>query len=169
MLARSIHSPFGDLTLVEDEGAIISLHWRWSDRQDPSALLDRAVAQLTAYVAGQREVFDLPLRVRGTDFQRDVCAAMSGIPFGYTRTYGEIANDLGVPAQAVGQACGGNPIPITQSMTNKSGVAKWTAGTGRFESRERSRSIRPSRSNADARCGDAVFATTGSRSSRSRR
>jgi methylated-DNA-[protein]-cysteine S-methyltransferase len=47
-----------------------------------------------------------------TDFQRDVCAVMFAIPFGYTRTYGEIAKNLGVPAQAVGQACGGNPIPI---------------------------------------------------------
>jgi methylated-DNA-[protein]-cysteine S-methyltransferase len=52
------------------------------------------------------------LRVKGTDFQRDVCDAMSAIPFGYTRTYGEIAKDLGVPAQAVGQACGGNPIAV---------------------------------------------------------
>ena len=131
MLARSIHSPFGDLTLVEDEGAIISLHWRWSDGQDPSALLDRAVAQLTAYVAGQREVFDLPLRVRGTDFQRDVCAAMSGIPFGYTRTYGEIANDLGVPAQAVGQACGGNPIPIIIPCHRVMGAKGLTGFSGR--------------------------------------
>jgi methylated-DNA-[protein]-cysteine S-methyltransferase len=58
------------------------------------------------------EVFDLPLKVNGSDFQRAVCAAMSAIPFGETCTYGDIAKGLGVPAQAVGQACGGNPIPV---------------------------------------------------------
>ncbi|MGR3474550.1 MAG: methylated-DNA--[protein]-cysteine S-methyltransferase, partial [Sulfitobacter sp.] len=55
---------------------------------------------------------DLPLRVMGSDFQRAVCTAILAIPFGHTRTYGEIARDLGVPAQAVGGACGGNPIPV---------------------------------------------------------
>jgi len=48
----------------------------------------------------------------GSDFQRAVCTAILAIPFGHTRTYGEIARDLGVPAQAVGGACGGNPIPV---------------------------------------------------------
>ena len=112
MLKRSVHTPFGDLTVIEEAGAITALHWYWSQTQDASDLLDAAVAQLTAYVQGTREVFDLPLRVVGTDFQRDVCAVMSNIPFGYTKTYGEIAKSLGVPAQAIGQACGGNPIPI---------------------------------------------------------
>jgi len=50
--------------------------------------------------------------VSGSDFQRAVCDAMRAIPFGETRTYGEIARALGVPAQAVGQACGANPIPV---------------------------------------------------------
>ncbi len=71
-----------------------------------------AVAQLTAYFAGAREQFDLPFHVKGTQFQKDVCAAMSAIPFGDTRTYGEIAKELGAMPQAVGQACGANPIPI---------------------------------------------------------
>ena len=131
MRTRSIHTQFGDLTLCEEEGAITSLDWHWSDRQDPSDLLDEAATQLADYAAGARESFDLPLRVKGTDFQRDVCAAMSAIPFGYTRTYGEIAHDLGVPAQAIGQACGGNPIPIIIPCHRVMGAKGLTGFSGR--------------------------------------
>ncbi|NNE50977.1 MAG: methylated-DNA--[protein]-cysteine S-methyltransferase [Sulfitobacter sp.] len=112
MKERSIDTPFGTLTLIEEEGAIVALDWRQARRQDTSALLDEGVAQLAEYVEGRREIFDLPLRVQGSQLQRDVCDAIAAIPFGDTRTYGEIARELGVPAQAVGQACGGNPIPI---------------------------------------------------------
>jgi methylated-DNA-[protein]-cysteine S-methyltransferase len=112
MKQRSIHTQFGDLTVTEVEGAITALDWFWVQRQDRTDVLDAAVAQLGAYAAGALEEFDLPLRVAGTDFQRDVCEAMAAIPFGYTKTYGDIAKMLGVPAQAIGQACGGNPIPI---------------------------------------------------------
>ena len=112
MKYRTVPTQFGNLTLTEEAGAITALGWARSAQQDASDLLDEAAAQLAAYAAGKREVFDLPLRVTGSDFQRDVCSAMSSIPFGHTVTYGDIAKKLGVPAQAVGQACGGNPIPI---------------------------------------------------------
>ena len=131
MLYRSIHTQFGDLTLCEQDGAVVSLDWHWSERQDASGLLDEAARQLAAYAAGESEDFDLPLRVKGTDFQRDVCAAMSAIPFGYTRTYGEIARDLGVPAQAVGQACGGNPIPVIIPCHRVMGAKGLTGFSGR--------------------------------------
>ncbi len=112
MKYRTVPTQFGDLTLTEQDGAITDLKWTRVVQQDASDLLDEAAAQLAAYAAGTREKFNLPLRVKGTDFQRNVCAAMSAIPFGYTLTYGEIAKQLDVPAQAVGGACGGNPIPI---------------------------------------------------------
>ena len=112
MQYRTVHTPFGDLTLVAENDAITALDWRRSAQQDTSDLLEEAAKQLTAYAAGTHETFDLPLHVKGTDFQRAVCDAMRAIPFGYTRTYGEIAKDLGVPAQAIGQACGANPIPV---------------------------------------------------------
>ena len=89
-----------------------AVRWGAAAREDESALLDKAVEQLRAYDAGTLEVFDLPLRVKGSDLQRQVCDAMLAIPFGYTQTYGEIGKTLGLPAQAIGQACGGNPIPI---------------------------------------------------------
>ncbi len=112
MKQRTVPTQFGDLTLTEVEGAITAVNWTRVSQQDQSDVLDEAATQLAAYAAGTREGFDLPLRVAGSDFQRDVCAAMSAIPFGYTLTYGDIAKQLGVPAQAVGQACGGNPIPV---------------------------------------------------------
>lgn len=112
MLCRDTETRFGPLILVEEDGAITKVRWGQSGRSDASAVLDAAVSQLAAYDAGTREGFDLPLRVGGSQFQRDVCGAMQAIPFGETVTYGDIARSLGVTAQAVGQACGSNPIPI---------------------------------------------------------
>ncbi|MFL4470456.1 methylated-DNA--[protein]-cysteine S-methyltransferase [Tateyamaria armeniaca] len=112
MRYRDIDTQFGALTFGEEDGAIVRLTWGTSGRADSSDVLDAAADQLAAYAAGTREVFDLPLRVAGSQVQRDVCAAMSAIPFGHTCTYGDIAKQLGIPAQVVGQACGGNPIPI---------------------------------------------------------
>ncbi|WP_299369182.1 methylated-DNA--[protein]-cysteine S-methyltransferase [uncultured Tateyamaria sp.] len=112
MRQHDVETQFGALTVTEEDGAIVRLSWGMSGCADRSDTLDAAVAQLRAYDSGDLEAFDLPLRVRGSQLQRDVCEAMSAIPFGATITYGDIAKVLGVPAQAVGQACGGNPIPI---------------------------------------------------------
>ncbi len=92
MTERTI-KPVGTLRIVETDGAITRLAWG-QGALDETPLLREAEAQLHAYFAGQRETFDLVLRVDGSDFQRAVCAAMSAIPFGYTRTYGEIAASL---------------------------------------------------------------------------
>lgn len=108
----SVETQFGRLFLTDLDGAITRVDWRGVDSDDVTPVLQEAANQLRAYDAGQLQEFDLPLRVQGSDFQRAVCDAMSSIPFGYTRTYGEIARDVGRPAQAVGQACGGNPIPV---------------------------------------------------------
>ncbi|MDF3415774.1 methylated-DNA--[protein]-cysteine S-methyltransferase [Sulfitobacter sp. M57] len=131
MLKRSVSTPFGDLMVTEQHGAITALDWKRADVQAASDLLDEAVQQLTAYAAGQLERFDLPLHVAGSEFQQDVCRVMSEIPFGYTRTYGEIAKELGVPAQAVGQACGGNPIPVIIPCHRVVGAKGLTGFSGR--------------------------------------
>lgn len=112
MKTCTVPTQFGDLILSEEAEHIVALNWGRALSEDTSAVLEQARQQLLAYDAGTLEAFDLPLRVIGSDFQRDVCAAMSAIPFGDTCTYGDIAKQLGVPAQAVGGACGGNPIPI---------------------------------------------------------
>ncbi|WP_050523095.1 methylated-DNA--[protein]-cysteine S-methyltransferase [Pseudorhodobacter wandonensis] len=104
------HSPFGLFSVVEENGLITRLDWA-SRRSDPTALLREACRQLDEYFAGERTAFDLPLDF-GTGFQEQMRRAMFAIPFGQTRTYGELAKTLGRPAQAIGQACGANPIPI---------------------------------------------------------
>ena len=77
----------------------------------PSALQAEGLRQLQAYFDRRLTRFDLPLDM-GQGFQSWVRQAMAAIPYGETRTYGALARDLGAPAQAVGQACGANPLPI---------------------------------------------------------
>ena len=104
------HSPFGPFSLVEEGGLITRIDWS-SRRSDPTAMLREACRQLGEYFDGTRTVFDLPLDF-GTGFQEQMRRAMFAIPFGETRTYGDLSRALGRPAQAIGQACGANPIPI---------------------------------------------------------
>jgi methylated-DNA-[protein]-cysteine S-methyltransferase len=108
----SLHSPVGDLSVSEDNGAIVALDWGWGAEQTHTPLLDRAVQQLNAYFDGDLKDFDLPLRPHGTAHQARVWGGMCRIPYGHTLTYGELAHDIGSIARAVGQACGANPIPI---------------------------------------------------------
>ncbi len=107
------NTPIGPISLTARQGAITGVDWGMAPETGASdPLLTEAFEQLAAYFDGSLREFDLPLAPDGGPLQQDVCAAMSAIPFGETRTYGDIAKDLGVPAQAVGQACGGNSIAI---------------------------------------------------------
>ena len=74
-------------------------------------MLEQGIAQLKEYFAGRTSGFDLPLEFM-PGLTGQVQRAMIAIPFGETRRYGDLARELGVPAQAIGQACGANPIPI---------------------------------------------------------
>lgn len=107
-----VDTRFGALVVTEDRDAITAVRWGGSAEQAATPLLQEAAAQLAAYDAGRLRRFDLPLRVEGSDALRAVCAAMSVIPFGDTKTYGGIASETGLSAQAVGQLCGANPIPV---------------------------------------------------------
>ena len=88
------------------------MEWGRAPEPDPSDLTEETVRQLKAYFDGTLHAFDLPLDPPGSDFQKDVCLQMCKIPYGERWTYGDIAKILGKPAQAVGGACGRNPIPI---------------------------------------------------------
>lgn len=112
MTQLSLHSPVGDLTVSEDDGAIVSVDWGWGALQTETPLLVEAKRQLDLYFDGDLETFDLPLRPHGSAFRKQVWDAMLRIPYGSTETYGKIAAEVGVPARAVGGACGANPIPI---------------------------------------------------------
>lgn len=76
--------------------------------------LDLAKGQLLEYFAGKRKVFDLPLELRGTEFQKSVWLIIDQIKFGETLTYADIAARIGKPkaARAVGGAVGANPVPL---------------------------------------------------------
>jgi methylated-DNA-[protein]-cysteine S-methyltransferase len=112
MTQLSLHSPVGDLTISEDDGAIVSVDWGWGAIQTQTPLLLAARDQINAYFDGETTPFALALRPHGTAFQQKVWQAMCAIPYGETLTYGDIAKTLGSAARAVGGACGRNPLPI---------------------------------------------------------
>ena len=110
MASSSLLTPLGLISVTEQAGVITRLDWH-AVPDAPSALTIEALTQLQGYFAGRLTKFDLPLDY-GTGLNSQVRRAMLAIPFGDTRTYGNLARDLKVPAQAIGQACGLNPIPI---------------------------------------------------------
>lgn len=109
-MSATLQSPFGPLSLREAGGRIVALDWA-AGQGAASPLQAEGLRQLAGYFAGTRQGSDLPLDW-GEGIHALVRRAMAAIPFGQTRTYGEIARETGFPAQAVGQACGANPIPI---------------------------------------------------------
>lgn len=117
-------SPVGVLTLVARESSLAAVLWEQEranrvvlgelHRDDGHPVLQETSRQLGEYFAGEREAFDLPLSFVGTAFQRQVWEALLSIPFGETRSYAQIAAQVGNPAavRAVGAANGRNPISI---------------------------------------------------------
>jgi methylated-DNA-[protein]-cysteine S-methyltransferase len=112
MPSRSLASPLGPLTLVEEGGALVSLAFGGRRGRDETPLLSRARTQLLEYFAGRRREFALPLAPDGTPFQKTLWQALLAIPYGELRTYCELATELESAPRAVGGACGRNPIPI---------------------------------------------------------
>ncbi|MGB3331445.1 MAG: methylated-DNA--[protein]-cysteine S-methyltransferase [Mycobacterium sp.] len=118
---RIIDSPIGPLTLAGNDGKLSHLlmldHSHAPSRtgwaRDDTAFPD-AVEQLAAYFAGDLTEFDLTYEMAGTDFQRRVWTALLTIPYGHTRSYGQLASQIGSPtaSRAVGLANGRNPISI---------------------------------------------------------
>ncbi|MCA3358431.1 MAG: methylated-DNA--[protein]-cysteine S-methyltransferase [Roseomonas sp.] len=108
----SLLTNLGDLTISEDDGAIVALDWGRGRDQEETPLLRRARDQLQDYFDGERLTFDLPLAPHGSDFQKRVWAALCAIPPGETRSYADIARAIGSAPRAVGRANGANPIPI---------------------------------------------------------
>ncbi|MEU9391824.1 methylated-DNA--[protein]-cysteine S-methyltransferase [Streptomyces sp. NPDC048324] len=115
-------SPYGPLTLVAEDGTLCGLYMTdqrhrppqetFGDRDD--SLLGEAKDQLNAYFSGELKEFTLELQLQGTPFQRTVWDQLRRIPYGETRSYGELAEALGSPgaSRAVGLANGRNPIGI---------------------------------------------------------
>ena len=110
----SLHTPVGPITVSEEDGAIVALDWGWGRDQTETATLCEARAQLHAYFDGERTDFTLKLKPAGTVYRRRVWQALCDIPYGATRSYGEIARAIGNPnaCRAVGMANNRNPIAL---------------------------------------------------------
>jgi methylated-DNA-[protein]-cysteine S-methyltransferase len=119
-----IDSPVGKLKLVASEKGLVAILW---ENDKPSrvrlealvedgghAILLETERQLGEYFAGRRKTFSVPLDMRGTSFQKNVWDALLAIPFGETKSYGQLAAQLGnaKAMRAVGAANGRNPISI---------------------------------------------------------
>ncbi len=138
-----LHTPIGTVCIEADEEAITALYFDREYKQqydlakagDGAAesagqkeafnetvflekpetdLLQKAGNQLIEYFQGKRKVFDLPLKPSGTEFQKKVWKALCSIPYGQTRSYGEIAEQIGNPraCRAIGGANNKNPVMI---------------------------------------------------------
>ncbi|MBB3082973.1 methylated-DNA--[protein]-cysteine S-methyltransferase [Geodermatophilus sabuli] len=115
-------SPIGPLTPVTEDGALVALFMELPGRTPDAAVLGQrddassadVVRQLGEYFSGERTAFDLLLRPSGNELQLAVWRLMAEIPYGETRSYGALARQLGdrTLAQAVGAACGRNPLPV---------------------------------------------------------
>ncbi len=124
----SVDTPIGPVHVEEAGGAIVRAGWGRIDAPGDSDLLRDAAAELTAYFDARLSRFSVPIRHGRGDAVGRVLDAMRAIPMGETRSYGDVAKEVGLPAQAVGQACGANHIPILIPCHRILG----TAGLGGF-------------------------------------
>ncbi|MBS0398390.1 MAG: methylated-DNA--[protein]-cysteine S-methyltransferase [Proteobacteria bacterium] len=120
----AIDTPVGSLTLVAGDAGLAAVLWENDDpdrvplgrllRNAGHPVIEAASAQLREYFNGRRRSFDLPLDPAGTPFQKQVWHALRTIPYGQTRSYAQIARQIGRPsaARAVGAANGRNPLSI---------------------------------------------------------
>jgi methylated-DNA-[protein]-cysteine S-methyltransferase len=121
---KIIGSPVGKLKLVASDKGLVAILWE-KDRprrvrlnelveNKEHPVLVETERQLNEYFAGKRKAFSIALDMRGTQFQKNVWEALLAIPFGETRSYGQLAKQLGNPraSRAVGAANGRNPVSI---------------------------------------------------------
>ena len=118
MYRQTMSSPLGQIEIQASEIGVSHVLFVNENGQsitsNESALTQECARQLTQYFSGCRQIFDLPLDASGTDFQVNIWQCLAKIPFGDTRSYGEIASMINNPksVRAVGGANGKNPISI---------------------------------------------------------
>jgi len=120
MISATHKTPIGTLTLVSDGEAITYVDFENTKYPSPKfprggdKIIEQAKKELDAYFAGKLKEFKVPVRPQGTDFQQAAWKALTKIPYGVTRSYGDQARAIGKPkaVRAIGAANGRNPIPI---------------------------------------------------------
>jgi len=153
-VGKVIQSPVGRLTLVATERGLVAILWENDNPRrvplgnivgaDSHPILLETERQLREYFAGQRREFALPLDFQGTEFQRRVWSALLTIPYGQTRSYAQIAQQIGCPAavRAVGAANGKNPLSIIAPCHRVLGSnGKLTGFAGGLETKARLLSV----------------------------
>ena len=144
MIFTTMKSPVGELKLLASDVGLAAIMWTkdrpgrvtleatTKDARHP--ILRETEGQLREYFAGTRTAFSVPLDFRGTPFQKQVWEALLAIPFGETRTYGQLAKQLGNPSatRAVGAANGKNPLSIVAPCHRVVGSAGKLTGFARF-------------------------------------
>ena len=111
-----VSSPIGILKITANDMVITGIESvSKKGKQHPNALTRHCADQLEAYFKRKNTHFSVPMEAIGTPFQKSVWTAMSTIPFGKTKTYAEIAQEIKKPkaVRAVGSACGKNPLLVT--------------------------------------------------------
>ena len=124
LVRKAIESPVGELRLFASDQGLVAILWENDNPRrvrlgeavvdDRHPVLVETEKQLGEYFAGKRKTFSVALDMRGTCFQKNVWEALVAIPFGETRSYGQLARQLGAPraSRAVGAANGKNPVSI---------------------------------------------------------
>lgn len=133
MSVSYIGTPCGRLGIKSDGKYIKKIYLTDDTEGTPDALSEKAARELCEYFDGKRTVFSVPLSPDGTDFCKKVWAALRTIPYGETRTYGELAGQIGMPraARAVGGAVGRNPVLIMlpcHRVVSASGIGGFSCG-----------------------------------------
>ena len=132
LIRHHIETPIGPLT-IELTGEALTLlefgtHGEATLDTPPRSLGAETARQIEAYFAGKLKQFDLPLRAEGTPFRQKVWQALRDVPYGQTRSYGEIAREVDSAPRAVGGACGANPIAIVVPCHRIVGAGGWIGG-----------------------------------------
>jgi methylated-DNA-[protein]-cysteine S-methyltransferase len=163
----TLASKVGELKLVANGSRLAAILWENDKpervrlgpmREAPdNPILMRTAQQLREYFAGTRSRFELELEFTGTEFQKKVWAALLTIPFGETRSYSEIARQIGNPSavRAVGAANGKNPISIVAPCHRVIGASgKLTGFAGGLEAKERLLTLEGCEWSGASRTGD---------------
>jgi methylated-DNA-[protein]-cysteine S-methyltransferase len=134
----TISTPIGPIMVMAEGDAITEIKVIAGQEPKgccPSPVVQNAMEQLIEYFEGKRREFHLRVEPRGTNFQLRVFNALTGIPYGQTQSYGDIAKSMGSPmaARAVGRACAANPIIIVipcHRVVGRNGLGGFSAPGG---------------------------------------
>jgi methylated-DNA-[protein]-cysteine S-methyltransferase len=141
-VSKTVDSPVGRMILVASQKGLAAIIWEKDDpngvqpgnivKDEDHPVLLKAEKQLKEYFNRERQIFSLDLDFNGTEFQKKVWNALLTIPYGETRTYGEIARQIGRPksSRAVGAASGKNPISIVAPCHRVIGASGKLVGFG---------------------------------------